>query len=188
MLKRATKRIAEILFAPYELNRVYGIDLRNYDKPAPSGFDLRKVTSAEEISGAADSLLREHAWYAGENAFAFGLWDGDSLVCSCVFWDHRRFHDSSLMTLGEGEAIMVDLVTAPKWRGRGYAPLVIRFAETELKRGGFERLYSWVWHSNEPSKRAFEKAGWSYIAFVVKVTPLGLGKTVRLERRIRRFA
>ena len=185
MLRRFAKWIAELLFAPYELNRIYLLDVTQYDKAAPSGFDLRPITSPDQIRDSPDPQMREHAWYAGEEAHAFGLWENGALVCMCVFWSHRRFRDAGILKLQERQVVMVDLITVAECRGRGYAPIVIRYAETELKRAGFQTLYSWVWHSNQPSIRAFEKAGWSYIAFVAKLTPIGYGKAIRLERRVR---
>jgi len=184
MLKRVAKVVAERLFGPYQLNRIYMRELEQVAAAPPARYDIRPISSAEQFAAAIDQRMREHAWYAGENAPGFGLWENERLVCTCMFWNHKRFSDSSPIRVGEREAVLVDVITAQESRGKGYAPALIGFAEAALKRAGFVRLYAWVWHSNHPSRRAFEKAGWKYVAFVVQTTPLGWGKPVRFEKRI----
>jgi ribosomal protein S18 acetylase RimI-like enzyme len=78
---------------------------------------------------------------------------------------------------------MVDLVTLDSHKGRGLAPLVTRFAAAEFKRDGFRRLHTWVWHSNTPSIRSFQKARWSYTAFLVYLKIRGLPPIYFRRRR-----
>jgi GNAT superfamily N-acetyltransferase len=135
------------------------------------------------MESAADARIREHAWYGGDDAIGFGLWESGDLVSATWFWTNRRFRDSGIWTLGDDEAIMVDLLTAESHRGQGFAPILTIFAAEELRKQNFRALYTWVWHSHRSSIRNFEKAGWTYIAFVAEANLLRL-RRIRLVREV----
>jgi GNAT superfamily N-acetyltransferase len=185
MLKRIAKRFAAMLFGRYELNRIYVLDLRSHQNPGRDRGDVRRIGPAE-MRVCDDPLIRNHAWFAeGEDVHAFGLWEQGELVATCVFWVHDRLRNTLPGDVIDRGAFLVDLVTAARARGRGCAGTLLHAAASEMKSAGFQRLFARVWHTNRPSIRAFEKAGWSYVKFVATLTPLGYGKQIRLERRVR---
>jgi GNAT superfamily N-acetyltransferase len=84
-----------------------------------------------------------------------------------------------LWVLGKDEAMLIDLVTAPSHRGQGLAPLLIRGASAEMRQIGWNPLYAFVWHSHHASYHAFEKAGWTQVAWVLEVRPFGMRRGFR---------
>jgi GNAT superfamily N-acetyltransferase len=175
------KRVAKLLFGRYRLIRVYTKNLE-FEKPqVPNGHDLRRIDRQDEIEAAKDQSIRERAWYSGENALGFGLWDRGSLACTCFYWTSLRFRDDALGPVTSDTAVLMDMLTAQAARGQGYASIVLAYADACLKDAGYRRLLGWVWHSNLPSIRTFEKSGWTYAAFVVEIFPFGRDKPLRFR-------
>jgi GNAT superfamily N-acetyltransferase len=175
------KRAASFLFGRYRLIRVYAKELGSDDTVVPSGYDLRSIHRQDEMEAADDEGLRDHAWYVGENALGYGLWDDGRLVCTCIYWTSLRFHDDALGPVRSDTAILVDMLTAEGARGRGYASVVLAYANACLRRAGYRRALSWVWHSNLPSIRTFEKSGWAYTTFVIEIFPFGPNRPCRFR-------
>jgi RimJ/RimL family protein N-acetyltransferase len=65
-------------------------------------------------------------------------------------------------------------------RGKRIAPALIEASLHDVRRHGFERAYARVWHSNHPSLRAFQSAGWQRVATVVELHPFGRKKPLRI--------
>ncbi len=76
---------------------------------------------------------------------------------------------------------MVDLLTTEKCRGRGYAVLISQFAEKQLATSGIKRLWTWVWHSNTPSIRVFEKLGWLDRGILIEIKSSGMKDFLRFK-------
>ncbi len=53
--------------------------------------------------------------------------------------------------------------------------MMIARSTDEMRQRGFRRMYARIWHSNDPSKHAFEAARWERVAFVLEVQPPRLG-------------
>lgn len=175
-IKKLLKALAAWVFTRYELQRVYRIDLREINTvptPAPSPYVLRRITQSD-VQHCPVPRIRDRAGYGGDNSYGFAVLDANVIVCMTWVWDNKRFRPDHLCQPADREAVLVDLVTLDSHRGRGLAPLLTRFAVSQLKSDGFETVYAWVWHSNTPSIRSFEKAGWDYIAFVVYFELRGL--------------
>jgi len=173
-IKKFLKAIALRVFERYELQRIYRLDLGGLGAAPPAEeYVLSRITQSD-VEQCPVPGMRDRAWYGGDNSYGFAAFDGGTIVCMCWFWDDKRFQLNHLCRPAEREAVMVDLVTLDSHRGRGLASLVTKFAATELKRDGFETLHTWVWHSNTPSIRSFEKAGWVCTAFVLYFKPRGL--------------
>ncbi len=178
-LKRALKTVAATALGDYRFNRIYRNERApaNLSLPAGTACSVFKSPSPDM---ADDSLLNRIS-YAGEDSYGFGLFLEGQPAAICWFWGHVRFRDPLLWSLSEGEAIMVDLLTAPQFRGRGLATLLIRYAAIEMRRLGMQNLYTWVWHSHHSSYRAFERAGWRQIAWVLEVHPFGKRQPLRVS-------
>jgi len=173
------KAFATLIFRGYRLSRIYRLDLKALQCARYPEYDLRRINRLD-VERCQDEKISERGWYGGENAYGYGLCEQGKLVCMCWFWNHRRFTDQKLWKISPNQAIMVDLVTAEEHRGRGLASILTKYAAEQLKCDGFEQLLTWVWHSNNPSIRTFEKAGWTCIAFVVNLPLFGGKKVIRL--------
>jgi len=179
------KRFATFFFGSYRLVRVYTKNLDTQAQAASEKYDIRALDWPEQFNASDDQRLRDHGLFAGEDAMGFGLWEGELLVCECVFWTHVRFRDSALGPVASDVAVLVDMLTAERARGRGYAHAVLRHAEAALGRAGYRRVMGQVWHSNLASIRTFDKAGWEYSHFVVELFPFRREKPwrCRIPRR-----
>jgi ribosomal protein S18 acetylase RimI-like enzyme len=182
-VKSAAKALMRAVFRDYELNRIYRKPLAPLaDDGPPSGTRIERLLTKEQVATSPDARIRSHDWYHGEHARGWGLWEGDRLLCITWFWtpnDPRAQRDFPFMAADE--AVMVDLLTAPECRGRNYAPAITRHAERALAEEGFRRVWTWVWHSNIPSQRVFEKAGWTYDHFLAVFALRGLARPLRLR-------
>jgi GNAT superfamily N-acetyltransferase len=184
-MKEPLKRLMRRALEDYQLNRVYRKDLPAHPPPAPTlpePATIAPIVSRERFAQAAAPELLDHAWYLDTHAHAYGLYEGRELVSAAVFWvsGHPRM-PGRFAWLGPGEAVMVDLLTAPGHRGKGYALALTRNAEADLPRQGYTRLWTWVWHNNTPSIRVFEKAGWRYSHFLVEIKSWGATDYLRLK-------
>ncbi|HET6277960.1 MAG TPA: GNAT family N-acetyltransferase [Candidatus Polarisedimenticolia bacterium] len=91
------------------------------------------------------------------------------------------------LDLQPSEAKLIDVVTAPEERGKGFAPRLIREASAFMHSLGYERIYARIWHSNHASQRAFVKAGWKRMGTVLFVRG-GSGTLVPRARRMLRIS
>lgn len=178
MVKRALKLAASFVLGRYRVNRIYQPALPGGAAPLPQGMTLCALGEAPPAT-VADPTLLERFSYAGHDAYGYGLMVNGDLAAICWFWGHRRFDDPLLWVLRDTEAILVDLVTAPGYRGQGLAPALIQHASADMRQKGFG-LYTWMWHTHRASARAFDKAGWRQIAWVLEIRPFGLGRPMRI--------
>jgi ribosomal protein S18 acetylase RimI-like enzyme len=182
-LKAVIKALLRAVFREYELNRIYRKPIdRQPAIDAPAGTRIAPLRSKEQVATSPDPRIRSHDWYHGEHARGWGLWEGDRLLCITWFWtprDTRAQRDFPFMAADE--AVMVDLLTAPECRGRNYAPAITRHAEQSLADEGFRRVWTWVWHSNTPSQRVFEKSGWTYDHFLAVFSLRGIDRPLRVR-------
>lgn len=184
-MKSLIKRMLHILLKDYKFNRIYFVDLPV--APAQPGdpfaeYTIRLMESREQFASATDRNIRDHAWYLDKQSYVYCLYHGDDLACICSFWiaGHPGL-PACFSGLKENEIIMVDLLTATRYRGKGYALTVIRFAENDLFLKGYNRLWAWVWHSNHPSIRVFEKKGWKYSYQFLEFQPYGMKDHLRIK-------
>lgn len=187
-MKELIKRMLRIFFKNYQFNRIYFVDLptsRAQTSDIAFGAEtetIRLVESQEEFASSLDQRIRDHAWYLDNQAYVYGIYKGHELLCICSFWvaGHSRM-PSRFSTLKENEAVMVDLLTASQSRGKGYASAITRFAENDLYRKGYTRLWTWVWHSNNPSICVFKKAGWNYTHLLLEFQLNGMKDYLRFK-------
>lgn len=178
MVRRALKAVTRLLLGPYRFNRIYQSAATEIELKVPTGTSFARLESVP-VTSVLSAELRERFDYGGEDAYGYGLFLDGSLAAVCWFWGPKRFHDPLLWHLAKHEAIMVDLVTAPQFRGRGLAAVLIGYASAEMRRAGWNALYTWMWHTHHASYRAFERAGWEQVASVVEIHPFGSRRALR---------
>ncbi len=76
---------------------------------------------------------------------------------------------------------MVDLLISEKYKGKGYALAMTLFSERDLVINGYKKIWTWVWHSNGPSIRVFEKAGWVYSHQLIELQLYGMESHLRIK-------
>lgn len=168
----AVKRFARLALGEYSLYFVY----RSPSVPLPfetGGFLVREVGSSE-LESRPEEWLQDQLWYGGFQSTCYGCFAAGSLAGVCFYWYGERYAARGFWPLAEDEAKLVQVLVSPEMRGRGIARTLITESAEGMRRHGFRRMFARIWHSNHPSKRAFEVAGWQRIAFVVEVRPLRL--------------
>ena len=182
IIKNIFKFIARSLFGNYQLNRIYYKKINRHELQIPQSVDLKVIVNLEDIDQSKDQDIKDHKWYAMENAFGFGLWDNDDLVCMCWFWNNKNENlPNRFNKIGEQEVVMVDLITSKFYRGKGYALLITNYAENELGNSGYNKMWTWVWRSNKASARVFSKANWVYDYFLAELNLPLFSKPVKIR-------
>ncbi|MBN9460418.1 MAG: GNAT family N-acetyltransferase [Burkholderiales bacterium] len=178
----AIKRFARAMLGDYCLYQIYSISAE--DNPVPDAgsnrFEFRSVGRVE-IDSSTDSLIREQAGYLGTGTASFGCFLDGALVATCHYWYGERYATRNFLPIAPNEAKLVQITTARDVRGQGVASALIAYSAREMFRQGFDALYARIWHSNSPSLRAFEHAGWRRACFVIEVSPFWRNSPVRIE-------
>ena len=169
----------------YGLYFVYSLDLTTAAPVDDDRYILRTV-GRHDLACANDTGMRDQAWYDGDGAYGFGLYDGTELLAVQWYWYGVRYASRNFWPLNEREAKSVQLYTVPYARGRGLATLLKRRSALAMRDLGYVRLYSRIWHSHRSSIAVNERAGWQRIALVAEFQPFGLGRPRRVI--LRRFA
>jgi ribosomal protein S18 acetylase RimI-like enzyme len=176
--------LARLVLGEYEIYRIYSRDLTAETRATPApGVVLRSIGSEDEIKGSPDPELQRQSIYAGPGAQGFGAWIEGVLAGVCWYWSSERYRrDRNFWPLEDGDVKLVQIAVGAAFQGRGVGQTLMAHAEHEMARQGARRAYARIWHSNTPSIRLFERAGWKPIAQVTILKPLGL--KLRQERRL----
>ena len=166
------RSLARMVFGDYALYRIYAIDAEDCAPSEASDIEFFELNIPDDLSD--DPEMRKLESYLGDGAYGFGARLGEQPAAGCFFWAGQRYKQRNFWPLDDDEAKLVEVRTIPQLRGQGIASHLIRHAAHAMAQRGFQRLYARIWHSNTPSIRAFEKAGWRYIAFVIEIAPLGV--------------
>ena len=133
------------------------------------------------IADSRDPLIQSQAEYGGSGAHAYACFSGDRIIAVCFYWFGVRYLQRNFWPLSADEAKLVQIVSLPEMRGRGIASALIAWSFRDIAQKGFRQTYARIWHSNVPSIRAFERAGWSRIALVLEFSPLRRGDPIRMQ-------
>lgn len=181
LLSKLGKKSFKILlgeYSPYYIFQWTGKSSAN-EPVCPMGLEVRLIN--EEQLSSASTLMKEQAGYLGNESLGFGCFMEGQLTGVCFYWYGEQYRARGFWPLDEKEAKLVQIIVSPSMRGHGVAPMLVQMSAKAMNEMGFSSLYSRVWHSNTPSLRAFEKAGWFRIAFVLEINPFRRKKPFRFE-------
>ena len=184
-MKALVKKFAHLLLGEYSAYYVYAQSADGAKQAATqttSTFSVRKV-DASIIHHHADATIKEQADYTGLEAHAYACFDDDRIVGICFYWFGNRYLQRNFWPLAAGEAKLVQIISLPEMRGRGVATTLVALSCLDMMQQGFHQTYARIWHSNTPSLRAFERAGWRRVALVVEINPFRRSRPVRLRFR-----
>jgi RimJ/RimL family protein N-acetyltransferase len=179
------KKIAHALLGDYAIYYIYACTSAQAGAPVGKDFQVRQ-TYADEIEASTDPVIREQAGYAGDQSIAYASFDRDRMVGVCFYWFGERYRRRNFWPLREKEAKLVQIVTVADLRGRGVATELVVASSAKVLSQGFDCVYARIWHSNTPSLRAFQRAGWSRLALVVEINPFRLPRPWRLRFKMRK--
>ncbi|MFO0444646.1 MAG: GNAT family N-acetyltransferase [Betaproteobacteria bacterium] len=177
-------RCARWLFGEYSIYFVYR--WRPQDRIETTGSSPVRQLTEQDLRQCRRALLANQAWYLGQDCQAFALEDEADVAAACFYWYGERYRLRGFWPLADGEAKLVQIVVDPSVRGRGLASRLIQGSADYMLQKGWSALYARIWHSNRPSLRAFERAGWQRIAFVAELYPLGTGRKRRIQINLER--
>jgi hypothetical protein len=172
-MKKLLKVLAHTILGDYSAYHVLCRDKTDGAAALPqqtSGYRVALVDQAT-ISSCPDPLMQAQAGYAGEQAFAYACMHGEQIVGLCFYWYGARYLKRNFWQLKSAEAKLVQIITSPQMRGKRVAGTLIAASCADMMGHGFDRVYARVWHSNEPSLRAFAGARWTRCASVIEVNP-----------------
>ncbi len=173
------KRFARLLLGEYTVYRIYRHAPPDTHETAEAsgptdaiGVRVGLLDGASEILASPFPELHALAGYAGDEALLFGVWRAGILAGAAAYWWGKRYATRNFWRLGPAEAKLVQVAIASPHRGHGLAARLIEASARTMHSLGHGSLYARVWHSHVASRRAFERAGWRAIAFVVETNPL----------------
>ena len=184
-MKALAKKLAHIFLGEYAGYYVYAQSAEGAQQAAmqiTSNFSVCKV-DASVIHAHTNAIIKEQAAYAGMESHAYACFDEDRIVGVCFYWFANRYLKRNFWPLTAGEAKLVQIISLPEMRGRGVATTLVVRSCADMMQQGFHQTYARIWHSNTPSLRAFERAGWRRIALVIEINPLRLSRPFRLRFR-----
>ena len=183
-MKQLFKSVARVLLGDYSPYYIYQWNCSE-DAIPPSEDHFLEVRLVDEttLKSLGDARLNEEAGYCGSESLCFGCFFNSQLVGVCFYWFGNRYRTRNFWPLKELEAKLVQIIVIPEMRGRGVARMLIRGSALEMAHQGFSSLYARIWHSNHPSLRAFESAGWHRIAFVLEVNPFRTSHPIRIRKK-----
>ncbi len=171
-MKALLRHLTVPLLGRIEVYRILRKDAADDGREGAPQADVRvRPLASGDVERAPNPSIRDRQWYEGEQSRGFGWFDGQNLVAVCYFWWGARYETRNFWPLTDGQAKLVEIVTADSHRGRGIARSLIMHASRQMFDGGFRTLYARVWHSNQPSLAAFRAAGWRRVATVVVCQP-----------------
>lgn len=182
-MKALAKKLAHMVLGEYSAYYVYAQSAQGAKHAATqitSTFSVRKM-DASMIRSHADATIKEQADYAGIEAHAYACFDDERIVGVCFYWFGNRYLQRNFWPLAAGEAKLVQIISLPEMRGRGVATTLVAQSCRDMMQRGFHQTYARIWHSNTPSLRAFERAGWRRIALVIEINPFRRSRPVRLR-------
>jgi RimJ/RimL family protein N-acetyltransferase len=172
-MKQLLRKLAKLLLGNYSLYYIYCCKAGAGERPAASTSGLRfaPVENAQ-VESSNEDLIADQSAYLGSDTHVYACFQGARIVAVCFFWHGARYRQRNFWPLAHDEAKLVQIVVTPRMRGRGVATSLIACAAEDMVQRGYRCLYARIWHSNKPSWRAFERAGWVRVAVVIEARPL----------------
>ena len=181
------KRIARKVAGDYSIYRIYvSPEAEAIEQSSdPQADNSVERIDAESLKSQPSALIRDQAGYDGREAELFAYKNDGRIVGVCCYWSGELYRSRNFWPLKDDEAKLVQIVVEPEFRGKGVATALITRSCADMLHRGVRRCFARIWHSNEPSIRAFEKANWRRVATVVELAPFNLGKRLRFVFRAR---
>jgi RimJ/RimL family protein N-acetyltransferase len=183
-MKELIKKLFKCVFGDYSIYHIYSRSKNGKSRPLtnPSEFHFSPLAKSD-VEGNNEEVIRDQTWYHGANTYAYGCIEGSRIVAVCYFWYGERYRERNYWPLLDDEAKLVQIVTLPEMRGRGVATRLISYAASDMFENGFNRIYARIWHSNAPSLKAFESAGWHRVASIAELYPMRRKRPLRMVLR-----
>lgn len=182
-IAKAAVRFVFGVYSPYYIYRSPRIASDSVSVPN-DGLNVVELTN-DTIISITDALVDEERSYGGHQSICFACFVDNEVVGICFYWFGERYESRGFLRLQANEAKLVQIKVATTMRGRGIARELIRKSAQSMYGKGFRTLYARVWHSNRPSRKAFEAADWNLVAFILEINPLRFRRPIRIRLNLR---
>ena len=175
--------MARMLLGDYSAYQIYAWSSDSVSLFKTGTISTFRVKPVDEfgINSSTELLIREQVGYAGPGSRAYACFDNDRIIGVCFYWFGNRYLKRNFWPLQNDEAKLVQIISVPEMRGRGVASMLIAESCRDMIQKGFSQTYARIWHSNTPSIKAFERAGWTRIALVLEINPLRKTRPIRIR-------
>lgn len=180
-MKAFLKSTAGLLMGEYAAYYIYKQELGQHASTALRPSVAIRPIEKSAFTAKINPLIMEQRAFFGEDSLAYACYEDDRIIAACFYWHGLRYLRRNFWPLRENEAKLVQIITLPEARGKGVAPVLIGDSFEDVAKKGFDTAYARVWHSNIPSHRAFEKAGWKKIALVFEINPFRRPRPIRIR-------
>lgn len=169
MVKRLFKRALVGLTSDYRINWVYAANA--WPEGDDDSYPVVRETYVHctAFRSSSTAKIRSSQSYADIGLAGLVLTGMGRPLAVAHFAEVTQYNRNSTWPLRNGEVALMDIATEERERGHGLAPRLLRAAVRYYLRQGRERLIAFIWWSNKPSLRAFEKAGWKRIGCSVEL-------------------
>jgi ribosomal protein S18 acetylase RimI-like enzyme len=187
--KSFAKSILRMFFSDYRINWIYANDrtvtalqTQGGDEPELS-FEPLSGEHALIIAASPTAKVRNSLSFRNAGLSGYVITERALPVCVAHFADKRSYDRTGTWPLATGEIALMDIATEERARGNGHASHLIAQATALLMAEHKTRIIAFIWWSNTPSIRAFEKAGWQRVGVSVEIEAGGRWRSFRLPLR-----
>ncbi len=168
-IKAAVKALAGAAVRDYRVNWIYACTA-----PPASAAPVRAVPVDEaicrQLEASENEQSRKAARYFRNGLAGLAIMESGAPGCVTHFATPAQYERAGTWPLAPGDLALMDIVTEPHARGKGHALRLIEDSARAMLMGDCRRLVCFIWWSNKPSFRAFEKAGWRRIGVSLEWT------------------
>jgi len=180
------KKLFKLCFGGYGIYDIYhcshieNSDNRQYNTNADT--ILFCSIAKDDVINSNNKQINEAVWYFGHDAHCYACLVNGVIVSICCYWSGTRYRlTRNFWPLKQHEAKLVHIITISEMRGKKLAQQLIKFSSEAMLKKGFTTLYARIWHSNVPSRRAFENCNWKYLCTKVEIFPLSGKLPIRFQ-------
>ncbi len=175
------------LFRDYRINWIYASDGAGDGGNAgeADAVSPQPVTPAQidALLASPTPKMRNAARFSTGGMDGFVIAIGGSPACVAHFVGHDLYDRNGTWRIGENEVALMDIATEEAMRGRGLAVQMIEAMTRHFVGAGRDRVIAFIWWSNTPSVRAFQKAGWNRIGVSIEVETGSGWRGIRIPLR-----
>jgi ribosomal protein S18 acetylase RimI-like enzyme len=179
-------KLLSLVLGEYGIYQVFVDGAGGAGMPVRTDVTLAPIDDPQVLARAPDAEIAGLAGYARDGVYGFGAWLAGELAAGCWYADAGADSQRSTWPIAAGEAKLLQITTAARFRGKGLARALIAHSAAAMRQRGFGPLYARIWHSNAASQSAFRAAGWKRRALVLEFAPFGIEGLCRVAFRARR--
>jgi len=171
---RAKQLVRRVLsnFVDYRLNWIVSQNEMAPSAGLPSSMEVAVPDHQHLLtfSQHPDGKVRRALSFERAGCRSFVLLEGSEPACLIHFADLPKYDSQTTWPLADDEVALVNVITLPAYRCRGFASILIAEATASLVPEYYKRAIAYIWWNHQTSLRAFKAAGWSQIGISIEIS------------------